>query len=354
MEQIWLTQASRFFIFLRLKMKELVQNFTKQLTEAKAIAAKAVISENSIINNVVISGLGGSGIGGTILSELVSDTCKVPILVNKDYFLPAFVNEHTLVVISSYSGNTEETLSAMQQAISKGAQIACVTSGGKILELAKQHQYDFIEIPGGMPPRSCIGYSLIQLIKLFVAKGLADTSLFADLDKAIALLNEENGSIKTEAALVAKKIYDKFPILYAVGNSEGVVVRFRQQINENGKILCGHHSFPEMNHNELVGWTTKNEDLAVVVFHTSFDYSRNKKRYEVCKPLFEKYSSGVIDIVAKGGSKLEQFLYLINIGDWISCYIADLRGIDPVEVRVIDHLKAELSKFWFFSEGRSS
>ncbi len=326
-------------------MKELVQNFTQQLREAKVIAEKAVISEKSIIHNVVISGLGGSGIGGSIVSELISDTCKVPILVNKDYFLPAFVNEHTLVIISSYSGNTEETLSAMQQAISKGAQIACVTSGGKILELAKQHQYDFIEIPGGMPPRSCIGYSLIQLLKICVVKGLADSNLFSELDKATELLDTENASIKAEATLIAQKIYDKFPVLYAVGNSEGVVVRFRQQINENGKILCGHHCFPEMNHNELVGWTTRDENLAVIAFHTSFDYVRSKKRYEVCKPIFEKYSSGVIDIVAKGDSKLEQFLYLINIGDWISCYIADLRGIDPLEVRVIDHLKAELSKF---------
>ncbi|HRH12491.1 MAG TPA: SIS domain-containing protein, partial [Bacteroidia bacterium] len=114
---------------------------------------------------------------------------------------------------------------------------------------------------------------------------------------------------------------------------------------ENSKMLCWHHVFPEMNHNELVGWTVRNEDLAVITFHTSFDYKRTVKRYEVCKPIFEKYASSVIDLQAKGNSKLEQFLYLINIGDWISCYIADIRGIDPVEVKVIDHLKAELSKF---------
>jgi glucose/mannose-6-phosphate isomerase len=110
-------------------------------------------------------------------------------------------------------------------------------------------------------------------------------------------------------------------------------------------MLCWHHVFPEMNHNELVGWTEKNENLVVVTFHTSFDYARTKKRYDVCKPIFEKYSSGVIDITAKGDSKLEQFLYLINIGDWISCDIADLRGIDAVEVNVINHLKSELAKF---------
>jgi glucose/mannose-6-phosphate isomerase len=326
-------------------MKALVQNFTNQLKEAKIIADKAIISPSKNIQNIVITGLGGSGIGGTIISELVSDSCTVPIIINKDYFLPAFVNENTLLIVSSYSGNTEETLSAMQQAISKKAQIACITSGGKVLELAKQHQFDFIEIPGGNPPRSCIGYSLVQLIKVLVAKDFADKKLFTDLEKAIALLDKENAAIKIESQKVAEKLLNKITVIYSLGTCEGAVVRFRQQINENSKMLCWHHVFPEMNHNELVGWTEKNDDLVVVTFHTSFDYNRTKKRYEVCKPIFEKYSSGVIDITAKGESKLEQFLYLINIGDWISCDIADLRGIDPVEVNVINHLKGELAKF---------
>lgn len=326
-------------------MKALVQNFTNQLKEAKAIAEKAVISESKNIKNIVITGLGGSGIGGTIISELISDSCTVPIVINKDYFIPAFVNESTLLIVSSYSGNTEETLSALEIAISKKAQVVCVTSGGKVLEIAKQHQFDFIEIPGGMPPRSCIGFGLVEMIKVLVSKGFADKKLFSDLDKSIELLDKENESIKAEAQKIAARLINKFPILYSLGSCEGTVVRFRQQINENSKMLCSHNTFPEMNHNELVGWTTKNDDLIVITFHTSFDYARTKKRYEVCKPIFEKYSSGVIDITAKGNSKLEQFFYLINIGDWISCYIADLRGIDPVEVNIIDKLKAELSKF---------
>ncbi len=326
-------------------MKALVQNFTNQLKEAKAIADKAIISPSDNIQNIVITGLGGSGIGGTIVSELISDSCNVPILICKDYFLPAFVNANTLLIVSSYSGNTEETLSAMQQAIGKKVQIVCVTSGGKVLELAKQHQFDFIEIPGGNPPRSCIGYSLVQLIKILVSKGFADKKLFADLEKAIELLDKEVIGIKTEGQKIAEKLVNKICVIYSLGTCEGTTVRFRQQINENSKMLCWHHVFPEMNHNELVGWTTKNDNLVVVTFHTSFDYARTKKRYDVCKPIFAKYSNAVIDITAKGESKLEQFLYLINIGDWISCYVAELRGIDPVEVNVIDHLKGELAKF---------
>src|SRR5690606_2460969 len=146
-------------------MKTLVQDFTNQLREAKIIANNAIISPAKNVSNIIITGLGGSGIGGTIASELFADTCAIPVLVNKDYFLPAFVNEKTLLIACSYSGNTEETVNALQQAVSKKAQIVCITSGGKILEFAKQYQCDFIQFPGGKSPRAFIGYSLVQLIK---------------------------------------------------------------------------------------------------------------------------------------------------------------------------------------------
>jgi glucose/mannose-6-phosphate isomerase len=326
-------------------MKALVESFTEQLKAAKNIASKAVISKSGSIQNIIVTGLGGSGIGGTILNELVSDSCSVPIMINKDYFLPALANANTLLIVSSYSGNTEETVQVMNEAISRKVQIVCVTSGGKVLELAKQHQFDFIEIPGGNPPRSCIGYSLVQLIQVLIAKGFADKKLITDLDKSIELLTKEKDAIKAEATQIAKKLNGQLAVIYSLGTCEGVSVRFRQQINENSKALCWHHVFPEMNHNELVGWTTENKNLTVVTFHTSFDYKRTQKRYEVCKPIFQKFAKEVIDIKAKGDSKLEQFIYLIHIGDWISCYIADIRGIDAVEVNVINHLKQELSKF---------
>jgi glucose/mannose-6-phosphate isomerase len=325
-------------------MKELVRDFPKQLREAKDIAAKSVLEADNGITSVLITGLGGSGIGGTILAELIGGSCPVPIIVNKDYFLPAFVSEKTLVIVSSYSGNTEETLSAMEQALSRKAAIVCITSGGKVMELAKQHQLDFIQIPGGNPPRSCLGYSLVQLIQVMVSWKLTSNDLFADLDKAIRLLETEAADIQERANSIAGKLHGKIPVIYSLGSCEGVAVRFRQQINENGKMLCWHHTFPEMNHNELVGWTTRNENLAVVSLQTGYDYERTRKRYDICKPLFEKYSSAVIDIKAKGSSRLEQFLYLVHLTDWVSCYLADLKGIDADEVKVIDHLKAELAK----------
>ncbi len=325
-------------------MKNLVEGFTKQLQEALDIAHKAVLTKKNNIQNIVVTGLGGSGIGGTILSELVQSECPVPIIVNKDYFLPDFVNSNSLVIISSYSGNTEETLSAMKQAIDKNAQIVCITSGGEVQTIAEKYKYDTIIIPGGHPPRSCIGYSLVQLLKVIQFNGFVKTDLLNQVQSTISFLDAEREAIKVEASIIAKKLLHKIPVIYSLGSCEGAAVRFRQQINENSKMLCWHHTLPEMNHNELVGWTEKNDSLAVVTFRTSFDYSRTIKRYEICKELFAKYSNSVTDIMAKGNSKVEQFFYLINIGDWISCYIADLKNIDAIEVNVITNLKNELAK----------
>ena len=184
----------------------------------------------------------------------------------------------------------------------------------------------------------------MQLLKIIQFNGFTKTNLLEQVSASIALLNKEKEGIKNESMTIAKLLVDKLTVIYSLGTCEGVAVRFRQQINENSKMLCWHHTLPEMNHNELVGWTTKNDNLAVITFRTSFDFERTIKRYEICKELFSKYSSSITDIIAKGNSKLEQYLYLIHIGDWISCDVADLRGVDPIEVDVITNLKNELAK----------
>ena len=325
-------------------MKQLVQNFPHQLKDSLAIAEKAIVSNKADFHNIVVTGLGGSGIGGTILSELLSDYCPVPILVNKDYSLPSFINEKTLLIVSSYSGNTEETLEAMQQAISKKAQIVCVTSGGKVLEIAKQHQFDFIEIPGGLPPRSCIGYSLYQLIRVLQIKKLAPASLSNDLQNSINLLEKENENIKAEAASIAKKLHHKITVIYTLGTCEGVAVRFRQQINENSKMLCWHHVFPEMNHNELVGWTGGDNRVAVLLIRNEDDHKRSQMRMELCKKLMGEKCDTIIEMWSKGSNRIERTLYLNHLGDWLSIDLAELRNEDAVAIPAILFLKSELAK----------
>ena len=326
-------------------MKNLVQSFSKQLTEALKIGEKAKLSaHNKPLQNILISGLGGSGIGGTIVAQLISEEAKIPVLVNKEYSLPAFVNENTLFIACSYSGNTEETVEALDQAIAKKAKVVCVTSGGKVAEIAKAKNLDVITIPGGMPPRACLGYSLTQLFFVLSFNNIISKRSIAEIAAAASLLEKEEEEIKKQAMLAADFLLNKTPVIYTTGANEGVAIRFRQQVNENSKMLCWHHVIPEMNHNELVGWTEKNDSFAVIIFRDSDDYERNKTRIEICKGVFKKYTSNILEVYSKGNSRIEKSLYLIHLGDWASCYIADKNNIDATEVKVIDHLKSELSK----------
>jgi len=340
-----------FSIFISLKkftmsdMKQLVQNFSAQLKEAMEIGEKSEIrNPESEIRNIIITGLGGSGIGGTIVGEIVANECPVPILVNKDYFLPAFVNQYSLVIVSSYSGNTEETIQAMESALKANAKIVCITSGGKIGEMGKKNNCDVITIPGGMPPRSCLGYSLTQLFFVLNKLTLIGDSFKTELKNAIDIIEKEELSIKKEATSIADFLFKKIPVVYTVDGYNGVATRFRQQINENSKMLCWHHVLPEMNHNELVGWAGGSEELAVIILRNKTDYSRTQARIEISKEVFSKHTSHVREVWSKGNSQLEKSIYLIHLTDWASCFLADKKGIDAVEVDIINHLKGSLAK----------
>jgi glucose/mannose-6-phosphate isomerase len=326
-------------------MKELVASFTAQLRQAVEIGEKAVFTKPSReIKNVMITGLGGSGIGGSIISQIVEQEILVPLIVNKDYFLPSFVGPDTLVIVSSYSGNTEETLAAMNIAMERGAKIVCVTSGGKVLELARANGYDHIVIPGGMPPRACLAYSFTQLFYVLHGHKLISDWFKTDFETSIHLLDHEEEHICAEAYYLAEKLHKKIPVIYSQANYEGVSIRFRQQINENSKMLCWHHALPEMNHNELVGWTQANDKLAVVFFRNENDYDRTKARMELTKKIVSKYTPYLFEVYSKGQTQLQKSLYLIHFGDWVSWYLSEIRNIDATEVKVIDFLKGELSK----------
>ena len=326
-------------------MKELIASFTAQLRQAVEIGEKATFNKPSTpIRNVVVTGLGGSGIGGSIISQIVDQEIKVPLVVNKDYFLPSFVSAETLVIVSSYSGNTEETLAAMNTAKERGAKIVCVTSGGKVQELAKANGYDLIVIPGGMPPRACLAYSFTQLFYVLHGFDLIGDWFKSDFEISIHLLDHEEEHVCAEAYYLAEKLHKKIPVIYSQANYEAVCVRFRQQINENSKMLCWHHALPEMNHNELVGWTQPNDKLAVVFFRNENDYERTKARMELTKKIVLKYTPYLFEVYSKGQTQLQKSLYLIHFGDWVSWYLAEIRNIDATEVKVIDFLKGELAK----------
>ena len=325
-------------------MNDLINGFPKQLEEAVGIANNAKLTKaKNTLNKVVICGLGGSGIGGTIVKETIQDEAKVPVEVMKSYTLPAYVDANTLVICCSYSGNTEETLESYSEAKKCKAHIVSVTSGGKLLEASKADGNDVIVIPSGMPPRACLGYSLTQLFKVMGFHGIASTPYLDQILSSAKLLVENQASLMKAAKRLAEIIGDKYPVIYSTSLHEGVAIRFRQQLNENAKILCWHHVIPEMNHNELVGWSHEYPDVAVIIFRDAHEHPRNELRIELCKKVFEQFSHVVIEVLSKGASALEKKLYWIYFGDWVSWYLSEIRHVDATEVKIIEQLKKDLA-----------
>ena len=325
-------------------MKSLIQNFSNQLSEALLIGESAKLTDSiHKISNILICGMGGSGISGNILNELVNNEVNVPINICKGYFIPNYVSENTLVIISSYSGNTEETINCMNMVIQKKAKVVCITSGGTIEKIAIENNFDYIIIPGNMPPRSCLGYSLIQMFYVLHFNNLISDNFKNEFKKSILLIENENSIIIKDAEEIAKVLFKKTPIIYSTTNNEAIAIRFRQQLNENSKVLCWHNTIPEMNHNELVGWASKNESLAVLILLDETDYKKNKIRAGLNLEVIKKYAYSVTVIYSKGETAIEKAIYFINLCDWISIYLAEMREVDPVEVNVITELKNSLA-----------
>ncbi len=326
-------------------MKQLVLDFPTQLHEALIIGQSyRFISHRKEFSNVILTGLGGSGIGGSIVQNYVSSTLDIPFAVNKDYFLPAYVGKNSLVIACSYSGNTEETINALQQALKAKATVVCITSGGKVAEIAKKKKLDCILVPAGMPPRSCIGYSSIQILFTLRYFGLINEDFIKNIKASIKLLRADEKFIQKKADVIAKKLDGKLPVIYAAAHFEGVATRIRQQLNENSKVLGWERVIPEMNHNELVGWRDKANDKAVLFIHNDDDYERVNMRIQINKKVIRKYTPNIIDIQSKGKSYWEKVFYIIHLTDWVSVYLADIRKQDAMEVKVIDFLKGSLAK----------
>lgn len=327
-------------------MDKMISRFPEQLEEALQLAENASFTKhNAAIRTVLICGLGGSGIGGNFVQDLTGAECKVPIIVNKGYLAPHWANKHTLAICSSYSGNTEETLQVFDQLVATGAKIVCVTSGGQLLERAKKHGFDYIQVPGDWSsPRACLGYSIVAQLAVLRGAKLIKGKIFRQIEAARKLLVKDQADIQKRAQKLAGFLAEKTPVLYCADHIEAVAVRWRQQINENAKMLCWHHVIPEMNHNELVGWRLNRPDLAVVWLRNRNDNARTAVRMNINKEIIEHFTHTSIELYSKGKSLPEQIMYLVHLGDWTSFFLAQARGVDPVEIKVIDFLKSELAK----------
>lgn len=326
-------------------MYELIKEFPEQLRKALAIGEKATFNTtfHTPLKNIVICGLGGSGIGGNLLAELLRDELTLPVVVNRGYFLPNFTDASTLVILCSYSGNTEETVSCAQECISKGFRPVCITSGGKLADLANEQKFDLITIPSGFPPRACLGYALVQLFFVLENFKLINNAYRAAFAATADFLESEQKDLMRMAEEMAPSLIQKVVILYAEDKYESVALRIKQQVNENGKQHCWFNAIPEMNHNELVGWREPNKALGIVVLRAEDEYARTAARLTFSTDVIRKTTDNVHEVKAKGANTYEKHFYLIHFGDWLSYYLAVKQGYDPTEIEVLLKLKSHMS-----------
>jgi len=326
-------------------MFDLIKNFPQQLLQAVEIGDKAVLTGKfeHPITNVVICGMGGSGIGGDVLAELLRNELSVPVTINKGYSLPGFVNSTTLLILSSYSGNTEETLACARAAVKKKIPATCVTSGGKLAEIALKHNWDSIAIPSGFPPRCCLGYSVTQLFFILCHHGLINADFKDSLIRSASYMELEQKKMLEETEYLAARIIKKPIIVYAEDKYQSVALRFKQQVNENAKSHCWTNVLPELNHNELVGWSKANEHLVVLVFRSDDENPRNTLRTNFTENVLHKISQPFYEIHAKGRDAYEKHFYLIHFGDWLSYHLCVMQGYDPFDIDVLIALKEHMS-----------
>lgn len=334
-------------------MTGLIEGLPDQAREAVDIARAAELPKFDGIRNIVILGMGGSAIGGNLVRSLYEDELPVPVNVVSDYTLPAYVDEDTLVIASSYSGNTEESLTTYDEAVRRGAKAVVISTGGEIGRRAQEHGHPWIRIKAGMQPRAAIGMSLFPLIVILNRLGfIADVD--DDVDEAIEILEKKKAELNSQVPFehnpmkqLALACAGKIPLVYGSGGWRGVAAyRWKTQVNENSKALCFSNAFPELNHNETVGWEYPEltREFHVIMLRDPADTERMNTRVEVTKSIMAERIAGQTEVWAEGESKLARLVSLIYPGDYFSLYLALLYGVDPTPVRMIDRLKGELAK----------
>ena len=326
-------------------MKNLIASFPQHIRQALQSAESAPFKHpGRRFDEVLITGLGGSGIGGSMAAEWLAPYAKIPVLVNKDYDLPTFADRNTLVIASSYSGNTEETVQAAHTAFERGCEVAVITSGGTLAAWAQEKNLNLLTMPGGNPPRSMLGFSLSNLLVMLHRYGLDMPDPKPILEQAALLLEDEQDAIRTQAAALAVGLTHAICAVYAPVGYAAVAERVRQQLNENSKMLCWNAPIPEMNHNELVGWAAGNASFAALFLRGKAENPRNALRAEINKKQIAEKTPRVFEITAKGPNHLAEMLYLVHVTDWLSWELSEIHGADIMDIAVIDYLKTSLAR----------
>lgn len=335
-------------------MYEAVLAFAHQLTDGRRRAKDARLKQwpKRECTGVVVAGMGGSAIGGDLLKALSIDYSDVPIATVRSYTLPAWVDAATAVIASSYSGNTEETLATMDEALARGAQVLAITTGGRMAQKAQANELDIVQLPAGLQPRAALPYSLSALLTVCERLNIVpftdgDWTEAAEVTKRQAERLKDPAAPDNAAMAMALTFQNRFPVIYSSEQLEPANVRWRNQIHENAKTLAVGNLLPEMNHNEIMGWARFGSELgqlAVVALRDRDDHRRTQRRLEVTRSLLEPHAYCWHEVHSEGRSRLARILSLMYMSDWVSLYLAILNKVDPSPVGLIASLKAALAE----------
>jgi glucose/mannose-6-phosphate isomerase len=303
------------------------------------------------ITNVILAGMGGSALPGVFLRAWPGT--KVPFEIVRDYDLPDYVDQHTLFISSSYSGNTEETLAALAAAESRGAQIVVLSAGGKLADYAKKKQYPLFLIPSGIQPRMSSFYFLTAFIQILEPLGLIAEGKKAELQAAGEWLKDQTAQWKVDvptpdnpAKKLALELFGKSIVVYSGPKLFPAANKWKICMNENAKNVAWTNQYSEFNHNEFVGWTSHptQKPYAVVEIRSNLEHPRIQKRFEVTERLLSGLRPAPEIVEPKGETLLQQLLWTCNYGDYVSLYVALLNGLNPTPVELVEKLKLLLDQ----------
>ncbi len=331
-----------------------IKGFPEQCRNAwQTVKQFSVPDDYRNIDKVLVLGMGGSAIGGDLVRSLVEGESRVPVMVHRDYALPAYADDNTLMLFSSYSGNTEETLSGFAAALKLDSKKLALTTGCKLAEKAKEAGVPVFHIDYKGQPRAALGWSFIPTLGVLQKLGLIQdkendvVEAMEVLKTMVEELNESVPEAKNLAKQMARRFYSRLPVVYGTGITSEVAHRWKTQVNENSKAWAFYEVLPEMNHNATVGFPYPPElakQMQVVFLRSSLMNERVKLRYEITGELLNRADVPHEYLDSRGRGALAQMLGLISFGDFVSYYLAILYGIDPSPVEVIDYLKRRLAK----------
>lgn len=319
---------------------------------AQALKVHNLPKKITKFNQIVIAGMGGSALAGDMARDWLD--LPVPVQVVKDYFLPNYVGEGTLVIACSFSGNTEETVAALEDAQKKNAQVVVATGGGKLLEIAQNDSLPYVVMPyDGVTPRMFLPTNLRAFLEILVAYDVLKPTIFEELVDVASNLSSARQKFGVEAPFkqnLAKQLAwqcaGKTPIFYASSRFRSSAYKWKIAVNESGKNTAFCNEYPEFNHNEFMGWASHpiEKPFAVFDLRSSFDHPRVTKRFDISDRLLSGLRPKATAIELQGETMLEQFIWSNVLADYVSAYLAILNGVDPAPVPLIEKLKKELAQ----------